>query len=217
MKKTREKTVELILKHKIIAIMRNVEIKKILKTAEALYNGGIRLIEVTFNQSSQTGMEDAIASIEIISANFGDSICVGAGTVITLDQLSLANNAGVQYIISPNTCPEIIRKTGDYDMVSIPGAMTPTEIINAYNYGADFVKVFPAGNLGVNYIKALSSPINFVPLLAVGGINEKNCCEFFNAGAAGIGVGSDLVNLKLIQENMFEEITALAKKYTEKI
>lgn len=215
MKKSRVKTVELILQNKIIAIMRNVDKDKIVKTAEALYNGGIRLIEVTFNQSSMTGLEDTIKSIEMISAKFGDSICVGAGTVITLEQLSAANDSDVQYIISPNVCPEIIGKTRDYGMVSIPGAMTPTEIINAYNDGADFVKVFPAG--GAGYIKAVSSPINFIPLLAVGGINEKNCSEYLKAGAVGVGVGSDLVNQKLIQEDRFDEITILAKKYTEQI
>jgi 2-dehydro-3-deoxyphosphogluconate aldolase/(4S)-4-hydroxy-2-oxoglutarate aldolase len=217
MKKFKEKTIELILKNKIIAIMRNVEPKKAVKTAEALYKGGIRLIEVTFNQSSATGTEDAIASIGMIAANFGDDICVGAGTVINLKQLSAANESEVQYIISPNACPEVIRKTVDYGMVSIPGAMSPTEIISAYNDGADFVKIFPAANLGVNYIKAISSPINFIPLLAVGGINEKNCSEFLNIGMAGLGIGGDLVNLKLIQEDKFDELTILAKKYTEQI
>jgi 2-dehydro-3-deoxyphosphogluconate aldolase/(4S)-4-hydroxy-2-oxoglutarate aldolase len=216
-KKFREKTIELILKHKIIAIMRNVEPKKVVKTVEALYNGGIKLIEVTFNQNSATGIEDAIASIGMIAANFGDKICVGAGTVINLKQLSAANESEVQYIISPNACSEVIKKTVDYGMVSIPGAMSSTEIINAYHDGADFVKIFPAANLGVNYIKAIASPINHIPLLAVGGINEKNLAEFFNVGVAGVGIGGDLVNLKLIQENKFDEITILAKKYTEQI
>ena len=217
MKKFKDKTIELILKNKIIAIMRNVEINKVVKTAEALYNGGIRLIEVTFNQSSATGIEDATASIKMIAENFGDNIFVGAGTVITLEQLSAANESGAQYIISPNAGSEVIRKTVEYGMVSIPGAMTPTEIIGAYNDGANFVKVFPAGNFGVNYIKAISSPINFIPLIAVGGVNEKNCTEFLNAGAVGVGVGGDLVSLKLIKENKFDEITTLAKKYTEQI
>jgi 2-dehydro-3-deoxyphosphogluconate aldolase/(4S)-4-hydroxy-2-oxoglutarate aldolase len=217
MKKFKEKTIELILKNKIIAIMRNVEPKKVVKTAEALYNGGIRLIEVTFNQNSATGIEDAIASIGKIAANFGDTICVGAGTVVNVKQLSAANESEVQYIISPNVCSEVIRKTVDYGMVSIPGAMTPTEVINAYDDGADFVKIFPAANLGINYIKAISSPINHIPLLAVGGINEKNCSEFLNTGIAGVGIGGDLVNLKLIQEDKFDELTILAKKYTGQI
>ena len=217
MKKFREKTIELILKNKIIAIMRNVEIKKVVQTAEALYNGGIRLIEVTFNQKSPTGIEDAITSVGMIAANFGDSICVGAGTVITMKQLSAANESEVQYIISPNASSEIIKKTVEYGMVSIPGVMTPTEIINAHNDGAHFVKIFPAANLGVGYIKAISSPINFIPMLAVGGINDKNCSEYLNTGIAGVGVGGDLVNLKLIKEDKFDEITLLAKKYTEQI
>jgi 2-dehydro-3-deoxyphosphogluconate aldolase/(4S)-4-hydroxy-2-oxoglutarate aldolase len=217
MKKFKEKTIELILKNKIIAIMRNVEPKKIVKTAEALYNGGIRLIEVTFNQNSATGIEDTIASIGMIASNFGDTICVGAGTVVNVKQLSAANESEAQYIISPNASSEIIKKTVDFGMVSIPGAMSPTEIVNAYNDGADFVKVFPAANLGVSYIKAISSPLNFIPLLAVGGINEKNCSEFLNTGLAGVGIGGDLVNLKLIQEDKFDELTILAKKYTEQI
>jgi 2-dehydro-3-deoxyphosphogluconate aldolase/(4S)-4-hydroxy-2-oxoglutarate aldolase len=217
MKKFKEKTIELILQNKIIAIMRNVDPKKVVQTAEALYNGGIKLIEVTFNQSSPTGIEDAIASIGMIAAKFGDKMCVGAGTVMNLKQLSAANESEAQYILSPNASSEVIKKTVEYGMVSIPGAMSPTEIVNAYNDGADFVKVFPAANLGLGYIKAISSPISHIPLMAVGGINDKNCSEFFNVGVVGLGIGGDLVNLKLIKEDKFDELTILAKKYTEQI
>lgn len=217
MKKSKKEIIELILENKIIAIMRNVEPEKVLKTAEALYKGGIRLIEVTFNQSSVTGIEDTKTSISLIAENFGDSICVGAGTVVNCEQLSAANQAGAQYIISPHVSPEVIQETIELGMVSIPGAMTPSEIISADRWGADFVKIFPVKNLGVDYIKAIKSPINHIPLLAVGGVNDKNLAEFLRAGAVGVGIGGDLVNMKLIQENKFDEMTMLAKKYTEQI
>ncbi len=217
MKKSKEEIIESILANKIIAIMRNVETKKVLKTVQALYDGGIRLIEVTFNQNSVTGIDDAASSIRMITENFGDGICVGAGTVVNSGQLSAADGAGARYIISPHTSPEIIQETIGLGLVSIPGATTPTEILRAAENGADFVKVFPVKNLGVDYMKAISAPINHIPLLAVGGVNDENLTEFLNAGAVGVGIGSDLVNMKLIQENRFDEITILAKKYTDQI
>ena len=130
--------------------------------------------------------------------------------------LELAKNAGAQFIVSPDTNEEVIRATVAAGMVSMPGALTPTEIVTAHAYGADFVKLFPAGTQGTAYFKAVTAPLNHIRLLAVGGVNEKNIADFLAAGAVGAGVGGNLVNKTWIANGEFDKITALAKEFTEK-
>ena len=204
-------------KNKIIAIMRDVASDKIIRTAQSLFDGGIRLIEVTFNQSSPTCMQDTVQAIKTLCDEFGDRLCVGAGTVMTAEQAQAAYDAGAKYLISPNTDVNVIKKTKCLGIVSIPGAITPSEITMAYNAGADFVKLFPAGNFGIDYIKAVMAPINHIPMLAVGGVNDRNIKDFLNIGLKGVGVGSNIVNNKLINEGKFEELTKLARLFTQTI
>jgi len=208
-------TIEIIKKYKIIAIMRNVSLNKVVPAAQALYEGGIRLIEVTFNQSSETGKEDTAQAIKTLCEAFRGKLEIGAGTVMTAEQAQIACDAGAKYLISPNMDISVIKKANELGIVSIPGALTPTEIVQAYNAGADFVKLFPAGNLGIEYIKAIMAPISHIPLLAVGGISEKNIQDFMKTGLKGVGIGSNIVNNKLINEGKFEELTKLAELYTK--
>lgn len=203
--------------NKIVAIVRGVSLDDIIPTAEALQKGGIKLIEVTFNQSSPTGEEDTCAAIKRLCEHFGDDICVGAGTVINAKQTEMAINAGAKYIISPNTSVDVIKKTNKMGAVSIPGALTPTEVTVAYEAGAHFVKLFPAGNFGLGYIKAVRAPLSHIPVLAVGGVNHENLMNFINAGISGVGVGSNIVNTTLIKEGKFDELTELARKYTSQL
>ena len=109
----------------------------------------------------------------------------------------------------------MIRKTKELGLVSIPGAMTPSEAAQAYEWGADIVKIFPAGNLGPSYIKAIKAPLKHIPLTAVGGVNVENCVEFIKAGCCGVACGGNLVSAKLINEGRFDEITELAKAYVK--
>ena len=204
---------KIIVKHKVIAIVRDVDKSKVADLAQALYIGGIRLIEATFNQSSLTRIEATTNSIKVIYKKMGDKMCVGAGTVMTKEQVRAAVDAGAKYIISPNTDIEVIEETKKLGAISIPGAFTPSETVNAYKMGADYVKLFPAGLLGIPYIKALRAPISYIPLMAVGGINADNLQEFLATGISGVGVGSSLVNVKLINEGRWEDIAELAKKF----
>jgi 2-dehydro-3-deoxyphosphogluconate aldolase/(4S)-4-hydroxy-2-oxoglutarate aldolase len=171
------------------------------------------LIEVTFNQSSLTKIKDTKDSIKNIYDVMGDKMCVGAGTVMTKEQVREAIDAGAKYIISPNTDREVIEETKKRGAISIPGAFTPSEIINAYETGADYVKLFPAGLLGIPYIKALRAPISHIPLMAVGGIDADNLKGFLDTGISGMGVGSSLVDCKLINEEKWEDLTELARKF----
>ncbi|KAA8672686.1 bifunctional 4-hydroxy-2-oxoglutarate aldolase/2-dehydro-3-deoxy-phosphogluconate aldolase [Clostridium sp. MT-14] len=156
-------------------------------------------------------------SIELIKKEFKGEICVGAGTVLTIEQVNNAIEAGADYIISPNTDIKVIKETKRLNKISIPGAFTPSEIVTAYDAGADFVKLFPAGLLGAGYIKAVYGPLNYIPLLAVGGVNLDNISQLMGAGISGVGVGGNLVNKKNVQAGEFGMIKKLSKKYVDKI
>lgn len=203
-----------ILEDKIIAIVRGIPSGKIAGLAQALRAGGIRCMEVTFDPSSPETAADTLSSIRAIRETLGGDVCVGAGTVMTAEQVRLAAEAGAEYMISPHVSQEVIRETKRLGRISIPGAMTPTEAEHAYSLGADIVKIFPAGVLGPGYIKALKAPLRHIPLAAVGGVTVDNCAEFIRAGAAGVGVGGNLVSPSLVSQAKFDEIIAIAGAYT---
>ena len=204
-----------ILDGKIIAIVRGIPSDEVVGLAKALLKGGISCIEVTFDQSSKEKAEDTLKAIANIRQALGDQVCVGAGTVMTVEQVEAAAAAGAEYMISPNIKAAVIARTKELDKVSIPGAMTPSEVVDAYEMGADIVKMFPAGVLGPAYIKAVKAPLKHIPVAAVGGVNPGNCADFIRAGAVGVGVGGNLVSPQLVKEGRFDEITAIAQSYTD--
>lgn len=210
----REEIIKQVEACKVIAIIRGVEPEKSLKVAKALYEGGIRMIEVTFDQKNEEKQKGTTESIRRISEYFQGKVSVGAGTVTSVKLVEMAAEAGAQYIISPDTSEEVIKRTRELGLVSMPGALTPTEIMNAHRWGADFVKLFPIGTLGTAYIKAVKAPLNHIKLLAVGGVNENNITEFLDAGCCGAGIGGNLVNKKWIENEEFKKITETAKKLT---
>lgn len=209
----RNEIIQKVLDKKLIAIVRGVYGDECVALAKALYEGGIELLEVTFDQSHPENLERTSDTVKQLIDTMGDKMAFGAGTVTSVAMLELAHKAGAQFIVSPDTNEEVIKKTVELGMVSMPGAMTPTEVMTAHEYGADFVKVFPTSNLGASYIKAVRGPINHVRLLAVGGVNEKNIAEFLKAGVVGAGVGGNLVNKEWIKAGEFDKITALAREF----
>lgn len=213
----RNEIIDRVKNNKIIVIVRGVYGNDCLNCAKALYEAGITLMEITFDQSSEENRQKAADTIRLIKKSMKNKVVIGAGTVTTLQMLETAHEAGAEFIVSPDAEPEIIKATVEKGMVSIPGAMTPTEILTAYKSGADFVKVFPVSNLGVNYIRAIKGPLNHVPLLAIGGVNEKNIGDFINAGACGAGIGGNLVNKEWIRNGDFNKITELAKEFVKNI
>ncbi len=168
---TREEIIQKILDKKLIVIVRGLEKEKMIPLAEAMYEGGIRLIEVTYAANGLIPEEVTAECIRSISEHFESKMLVGAGTVLTPAQVERTKAAGGSFIISPNVNVEVIQKTRELGMVSMPGALTPTEIENAHEYGADFVKVFPVSTLGPEYIKAVRAPLSHIKLLAVGGVD----------------------------------------------
>ena len=208
---------EEIARKRLIAIVRGLPGEQLEGLANALLSGGISLMEITFNQAKPETWAQTADGIAMLGKKFAGRILPGAGTVVTLEQLTMAYNAGAQYIISPNVDEEIIRRTKELGLVSLPGAFSATEIVTAYKAGADFVKVFPVGNLGPAYIKALKAPLSHIPLMAVGGVNEKNAAEFIKAGASGLGVGGNLVNKEWIANGEWDKITALAAEFVKAV
>lgn len=204
-------------KNKLIVIIRGLTDEQLLPTVSALYEGGVRLVEITFDQSGKFSNEHIGNQIKLISEKFADKLMVGAGTVMTCEQVDVARKSGALYIISPNADEEVIRHSVKCGLVSIPGVLTATEAANAHKWGADYIKLFPAGDIGMSYIKSLAAPLNHLKMLAVGGVNENNIADFLSIGICGVGVGSNIVKKEYIKNGEYDKITELAKKYTEVI
>ena len=208
---------EYVQQRKVVAIVRGLSPEHIVRLGHAFEEGGIGLMEVTYNQRAPETWVDTANAIEAVEKEFGDRLLVGAGTVITLEQVRMTYEAGGHYLVTPTTQPEIIRAGKALGLGLYPGAFTATEILDAYNAGADAVKVFPVGSLGPGYIKALKAPLSHIPLMAVGGVNDKNAGEFMKAGCVGVGVGGNLVNKEWIENGEWDRITDLARAYMEAV
>ena len=212
-RKVRESLLEAIEREKLIAIVRCPDRDSFIPAMRALYKGGVRLAEITFDRSGKYTKEYTAEMIAALKAEFGDNMLVGAGTVTSEREVMLARNAGASFIISPNCDPEIIKLTGKLGLVSIPAGFTATEIALAVNSGADYVKLFPADQVGAGYVKAVKAPLSDAKLLAVGGVDENNAGEWLKKGFCGVGVGSNLYNKKLIDAGDFDGLARLAAKF----
>jgi len=182
-----EKTLALILEHRIVAILRGCDPEHVLPIGEALYAGGIRLLEITLNSPG------AFEAIEAAAATLGDRMAIGAGTVLEAAEATSAIAAGAKFILSPSLDAAVIRRTIDLGAVSIPGAFTPTEIFEAWRKGAHLVKVFPA-SIGPAWFRDIRGPLPQIPLMATGGVSVSNIRDFDKAGAVAFGIGSSLVS-----------------------
>lgn len=202
-----------LLREKLIVIVRGVQSDKLIPLAQAVYDGGIRFLEITYSADGKVSDSETASNIKSLVEHFGDKMHIGAGTVLTEEQVLLTKAAGGKFIISPDADIDVIKKTKEMDLISIPGAFTASEIKQAYKAGADFVKLFPITQMGPDYVKAIKAPLSHIPLLAVGGVDISNMNEFLEAGVCGFGIGTNITNKKMIEENDFEGITALAKEY----
>lgn len=209
----REAIIQKVLDKKIVAIVRGVYGEDCLNLAKALYAGGIEMMEVTFDQSKPESLDRTSNTVKLLVENLGDKMIFGAGTVTSLEMLELAKNAGAQFIVSPDTCEEVIRATVAADMVSIPGALTPSEMANAHRYGADFIKVFPANLVGPAYFKTVAAPLSQIRMLAVGGVDASNIKDYVAAGAVGTGVAGCLFKKEWVKAGEWDKITEASKKF----
>jgi 2-dehydro-3-deoxyphosphogluconate aldolase / (4S)-4-hydroxy-2-oxoglutarate aldolase len=201
-----EELIKGIEEEKIIAIIRGVDEKKIEYLFEALIEGGIKFAEITLNT------KDALKSIEKMNLKYSACITVGAGTVLDEKMAEGAIGAGARFLVSPNLDKGMITKALAHNVVPIPGALTPTEIVQAARYGAPLVKLFPAASFGTSYIKEIKAPLDDIKLIAVGGINLNNAAEFIKNGACAVGVGGNLIDKAAIERDDFKAISNYAKR-----
>ncbi|GGI00434.1 bifunctional 4-hydroxy-2-oxoglutarate aldolase/2-dehydro-3-deoxy-phosphogluconate aldolase [Mammaliicoccus vitulinus] len=205
-------TLNIIKETKLIAILRNAKPDDVLPIVRTLYKAGVRAIEVTMNSPK------ALESIDLIANEMKGKVVVGAGTVLDAESARLAILSGATFILSPTVNKETIRMTKKYGVVSIPGALTPTEILEAYEYGGDIIKVFPTTTMGPSYIKDLQGPLPHIPLLPTGGVDLNNVADFIKAGAVGVGLGSALVNTKVeTSDAYYDELEKTAQAFYNKV
>ena len=209
----RNEVIQKIIDEKVIAIVRGIYGEDCLNLTKALYKGGVKLMEVTFDQKSAEERQRTVDTIRLLTEEMGDCMGFGAGTVTTVEMVRQAKEAGAQFIISPDTNLTVIAETVALDMVSVPGALTPSEMMQAHWAGADFIKVFPANQMGPAYFKTVAAPLSQIRMLAVGGINEKTVGEYLKAGAVGFGVAGCLFKPQWVKDGQWDAITQATTEF----
>ncbi len=195
----------------IIAIMRTQSSEQLLRAADAIRAGGVCVIEVTMTTPG------ALRIIEEATGKYGEDVLFGAGTVLDAESARAALLAGAQFIVAPAFNAEVVQICRRYSIPVFPGAYTPTEILTAWEAGADMVKVFPASIGGPRLIKAIKAPLPQVELVPVGGVNMETAADFIRAGAAALGVGSALINQTLLDSDDFATLTERARRLMEEV
>ena len=213
----RESIIKAVENEKIVVIVRGVKREKLIPLAEAMYNGGIRLMELTYDLTGKIRDSETADRIAMLADHFAGRMMIGAGTVVNEEQVILTAKAGGGFIISPDTYRSVIEKTRERSLVSRPGALTPTEVQSAHRFGADFVKLFPVSNLGIEYVKAIKAPLSNIKLLAVGGITLDSMGDYLRAGISGFGIGSNIIDKVALEAGDFDKISDLARKYKEAV
>ena len=201
----------------LIVIFRGVDIALVPDLVRAIYAGGVRIVETTFDPSDPDTAEKTSEIIQTIYKTMGDQMLVGAGTVVDETYAVAAKEAGAKFLLSPDTNPDIIRLTKKLGLISIPGALTPTEAMTAYRAGADIVKLFPITKDDLGYLVNITRPLSHIPFLCTGGVNPDTVGSFFTAGACAVGTGISILKPDLIAAKNYEEITRLAAIHVEKV
>jgi 2-dehydro-3-deoxyphosphogluconate aldolase/(4S)-4-hydroxy-2-oxoglutarate aldolase len=190
----------------IVAVVRSTA-EQVEPTVRALLDGGVDVIEITFS------VPNAPEMIAMVKREFGDRVLLGAGTVRDAAKAADAIDAGARYIVAPNTDFDVIALCAERDVAVAPGAFTPTEVENAWRAGADVVKLFPAGAVGIPYLKALRAPMPDIPIMPTGGVTVDNAADWLRAGAVALGVGSKLVLKDALAAGEYGRITETARKF----
>jgi len=192
----------------IVPVIRTSSAESAVQAVDAIYNGGVRAAEITMT------VPGAIRALEKVADRFGDRIMLGAGTVLDPETARICMLAGAQFFVTPALRLSTIEMAKRYSKVICPGALTPTEVLTAWEAGADVVKVFPCGNVGgAKYIKALKGPFPQIEMIPTGGVNLENTGDFLKAGACAVAVGGELVDAKTINEGRYDIIEERARQY----
>jgi 2-dehydro-3-deoxyphosphogluconate aldolase/(4S)-4-hydroxy-2-oxoglutarate aldolase len=208
---SRERSIRIIRETGVVAIMRAQSSEQLLRAADAIREGGVQAIEVTMTTPG------ALQVIEQAASKYDQDVVFGAGTVLDAESARAAILAGAQFIVAPTLNRELIALCRRYSILSMPGAYTPTEALTAWECGADMVKIFPSSVGGPAFIKALKAPLPQVELVPVGGVGLDNTADFIRAGAAALGVGSSLINQKLLDAGDFAALTERARGFIQAV
>lgn len=202
---------------RVIVVCRGIHEDEIVKVSKALYDGGIRFMEVPFNQAEPSAFLSTAGKIKAVKDALGEKMHVGAGTVITMEQFEIAKEAGAEIIVSPTMEEDVILATKAAGLISMPGCTTPSEMTKAYKLGADLIKLFPASMVNLKVIKEIRVPLNHLPLVCFGGVSAENIEEVLASGVVGVGMASSILDKQALKDKDYAKITALAKAVTEKI
>jgi 2-dehydro-3-deoxyphosphogluconate aldolase / (4S)-4-hydroxy-2-oxoglutarate aldolase len=205
----KDETLSRIFSSGVVAVLRAPSGEILVDVAEALLAGGVDAIEVTFT------VPGAHRVLEVVADRLGDKVVLGAGTVLDAETARIALLAGAEFIVGPTVNLEVIRTCRRYDKAVLPGALTPTEVLTAWEAGADIVKVFPSELTGPGYLKALRGPLPQVRLMPTGGVDLQTAAEFLRAGACALGIGGSLVEPKALAARDMARIASLAREYAE--
>lgn len=209
---TKEKALEKIRTTGLVPIVRTPSSEDATRAAEAILRGGIGVAEITMT------VPNAIRVLEEVVARYGGEVLPGAGTILDPETCRVAILAGAEFIVTPSLDIRVIEMARRYSKPCFPGALTPTEVVTAWQAGADMVKIFPCGPVGgPKYIKALKGPLPQIEFVPTGGVSLETTPEFIKAGAAAVAVGSELVNLRALREGKLDEITVTARKFMEAV
>ena len=204
---TRDSMLQRVLDRCIVAVIRAESPDLLVDVAEALLAGGVEVMEVTFTVPRATQV------LEKLAAKLGDRILLGAGTVLDPETARAALLAGAEFLVSPSVNVEVIQMCRRYSKLVLPGALTPTEVVTAWQAGADIVKIFPSEITGPKYLKALHGPLPHIRLMPTGGVNLDTAAEFLKAGACALGVGGSLVDPKAVAAGDLKKIESLARQF----
>lgn len=209
---SKDKALGLIREVGLVPIVRVPKAEEAARAAEAIVAGGIGIAEITMT------VPHAVQVLEGVAERFADRVLLGAGTILDPETARAAILAGAEFIVTPSLDPHVVEVANRYSKPSIIGALTPTEVVNAWSAGADLVKIFPAGPVGgPKYIKALKGPLPHIELVPTGGVNLETTPEFIRAGAAAVAVGGELVNLDALRAGKLEVLTATARQFVEAV
>jgi 2-dehydro-3-deoxyphosphogluconate aldolase/(4S)-4-hydroxy-2-oxoglutarate aldolase len=196
----------------IIPVVRAATVEEATRAVEAICTGGIPIVEITMT------VPNAISVIREVSQQYGDKVLIGAGTVTTGEQADLCVRAGAEFLVSPGLAAAVLSIAQAEAKLAIPGALTPTELMNAQDLGARLVKIFPCGNVGgPKYLRSLKAPFPNAALIPTGGVNAANASDFIAAGAFALGVGADLVDPAALREGNLQKITSAAQELVEAV
>ena len=202
---------------KIIVVCRKLPTDQIIDIVDAMYRGGIRIVEVPFDQKDVLSNSETAKQVKMLIDKFGDKMFIGTGTTCTVEQVNLAKDAGAQIIIAPNYDDEIVKLTKEYGLISIPGCQTPSEMMFAHKYGADYIKLFPSNCLSLNAIKEILMPLNHLKVLKFGGVTKDNIKDVINTGCCGVGLSTAVLNKEAIKNKDYATIEKLAKEMIEAV